>query len=60
LPIGAVDEPRALFDDYAGVDGIAGSPQGVEGVLGIDLVVLDAVAATTPTACYAASQPSAG
>jgi len=55
-----VDEPRALFDDYAGVDGIAGSPQGVEGVLGIDLVVLDAVAATTPTACYAASQPSAG
>ena len=32
------DEPLALFDDHAGVDGIAGSLQGVEGVLGIDRV----------------------
>ena len=32
------EEPRARFDNYAGVGGIAGSPQGVEGVLGIDLV----------------------
>jgi hypothetical protein len=37
-PWAPCDEPRALFDDYAGVDGIAGSSQGVEGVLGIDLV----------------------